>query len=142
LDSRLRFDELQEVRPAILTEVDIALTMALMGTLRPPGPPTRTPDYSGDAAFFRALGDAHRLTIIATLFRARSPISVRTLSRNLPINQSSVSHHLTVLRDVGIVVGERRGTWGFYQIAPEMRAFLGRVLKAALRDRWCPNGDC
>ncbi len=96
-------------------------------------------DFSAQAAFFRALGDAHRLTIVATLAHARRPMSVRTLSADLPINQSSVSHHLTVLRDAGIVTGERRGTWGFYRIAPDMRDHLASTLKAVLRERWGPS---
>jgi ArsR family transcriptional regulator len=98
-------------------------------------------DFSGEAAFFRALGDAHRLTIVATLVRSRGPISVRTLSHGLPINQSSVSHHLTVLRDAGIVEGERRGTWGYYRLAPRMRVRLARALKNLLRERWCRSEE-
>lgn len=92
-------------------------------------------DCSGAVAFFHALGDVHRLTIVVTLLRARRPLSVRTMSAGLPINQSSVSHHLTVLRDAGIVVSERRGTWGFYRIVPEIRSALANVLKAVLRER-------
>jgi ArsR family transcriptional regulator, arsenate/arsenite/antimonite-responsive transcriptional repressor len=96
-------------------------------------------DHSGAVTFFHALGDIHRLTIIVTLLRARRPLSVRTMSVGLPINQSSVSHHLTVLRDAGIVVSERRGTWGFYQIAPEIRSHLANMLKAVLRERCGPS---
>lgn len=98
-------------------------------------------DLSCEAAFFRALGDPHRLTIIAMLVVSARPVSVRALGLALPINQSSVSHHLTVLRDAGIVTGERRGTWGYYRLEPRMRVRLASALEAVLRERWSPSED-
>ncbi len=100
-----------------------------------------TRDFSGEAAFFKALGDPHRLTIVATLVGSPRPVSVRALATALPINQSSVSHHLTVLRDAGIVTGERRGTWGYYRLEPRMRARLASALRAVLHERWCRSED-
>lgn len=110
-----------------------------MTNLRPLGTTVLKPDLSEEAAFFRALGDAHRLTIVARLVRARGPLSVRTLSDGMDINQSSVSHHLNVLCEAGALVGERTGTWVHYRIAPKMRAHLASALKTILGERWGPS---
>ena len=37
----------------------------------------------------------------------------------LGLSQSTVSHHLKVLHDAGLLERERRGTWGFYRVVPD-----------------------
>jgi ArsR family transcriptional regulator len=95
-------------------------------------------DFSSSADFMKALGDAHRLTIVATLLAANEPVCVCDFVAALPINQSSVSHHLGLLREAGIVVSERKGTWAYYRIAPDfgerVREIVG-VLAPAKRLR-------
>jgi ArsR family transcriptional regulator len=101
--------------------------------------PVRKRRLADDAAFFRALSDANRLKIIAVLARAREPMNFGALAQALPVHESSVSYHLALLKNVGIVVGERRGNWGFYQIAPDMRAHLASTLEALLCESWGPR---
>jgi DNA-binding transcriptional ArsR family regulator len=92
-------------------------------------------DRSDDAAIFKALGDPHRLTILATLARADDDVCVCDFTSALPLNQPTVSHHLKLLRDAGLVVGERRGTWVYYRLARGARERITAALHAVLPER-------
>jgi ArsR family transcriptional regulator len=74
-------------------------------------------DRTHDAALFKALADPHRLAMLATLARADDEVCVCDFTSALPLNQPTVSHHLRILRDAGLVACERRGTWVYYRIA-------------------------
>jgi ArsR family transcriptional regulator len=89
-------------------------------------------DRAGEAALFKALGDPHRLTILATLARAEDEVCVCDFTAGLPLNQPAVSHHLKILRDAGLVSGDRRGTWVYYRLAPGARERLNAALDGVL----------
>ncbi len=94
-------------------------------------PPPRAADFDAEpaAALFKALSDPHRLSILATLARARGAVCcVCDFTGVLPLNQPTVSHHLRILREAGLVECERRGTWVYYRLAGEAR----RLIDAAL----------
>ena len=76
----------------------------------------------------KALGDPHRLTILASLARAEDEICVCDFTAGLPLNQPTVSHHLKILRDAGLVTADRRGTWVYYRLAPDARGRLHDAL--------------
>lgn len=63
---------------------------------------------------FRALGDENRLRILARLDRA--PANVTALSTELGIKQASVSKHLALLRQAGLVNFDRQGAQAVYRI--------------------------
>jgi ArsR family transcriptional regulator len=65
----------------------------------------------------RALADENRLRLLMRL-RER-PANVTTLSEELEIGQASVSKHLGVLRQVGVVESHRQGTQAIYQVHDE-----------------------
>jgi DNA-binding transcriptional ArsR family regulator len=65
--------------------------------------------------------------------RRRIPFA-SALVDGLPIGQSSVSHHLAILRDAGIVTSERRGNWAFYSIVPDLRGRLRAALSEIRAD--------
>ena len=92
----------------------------------------RARDFSVEAELLKALGDPHRLNIVATLAATPHPVCVCDLVDGLPIGQSSVSHHLAILRDAGIVTSERRGNWAFYSIVPDLRGRLRAALSEIL----------
>jgi ArsR family transcriptional regulator len=92
-------------------------------------------DRTADANLFKALGDPHRLTILATLARADDEVCVCDFTSGLPLNQPTVSHHLKILRECGLVTGERRGTWVYYRLAPSARERIGAVLHSALPEK-------
>jgi len=60
--------------------------------------------------FFRALGDGTRLYLVALLAQQESgkALCVGRLARELGVTPSAVSQHLRVLKDLGLVRGERR----------------------------------
>jgi ArsR family transcriptional regulator len=89
-------------------------------------------DRAADAALFKALGDAHRLTILATLARAEDEVCVCDFTSGLPLNQPTVSHHLKILRDAGLVTSERRGTWVYYRLAGNARERIDSALRSTL----------
>ncbi len=70
------------------------------------------------AEWFRALADPTRVQLLALLAKCREPVSVGELTAALPVGQSTVSHHLSVLAAVRFVQVERRGTNSFYSVNP------------------------
>ena len=81
------------------------------------------------AAAFKAIADPARLKLLN--FIAAQP-SAETcacyLTEPLGLSQPTVSHHLKVLFDAGLVGRERRGTWIYYRIVPERLAELRDAL--------------
>lgn len=81
----------------------------------------------------KAIADSYRLRILATLARASDPVCVCDFTDALPLNQPTVSHHLRILRDADLVTCERRGTWMYYQLAPDalrrVEAAIGAVFQ-------------
>lgn len=63
------------------------------------------------AAVFRALGDETRLEILARLANSGESLCVCDIECCFDLSQPTVSHHLKVLREAGLVTCERRGTW-------------------------------
>jgi ArsR family transcriptional regulator, arsenate/arsenite/antimonite-responsive transcriptional repressor len=94
-----------------------------------------------EAALFKALADPARLAILATLIRNAHEVCVCDFPTALDLNQSTISHHLKILKEVGLVRSVRRGTWGYYSLAPDARAQIETALatvlptKARLRSR-------
>ncbi len=72
----------------------------------------------------KALADEHRWEMVRTLLAVS--LSVSELAGRLEMPQPSVSKHLRILRDAGIVVTERAGKEVRCDIAPDFRAELNR----------------
>ncbi|MGA2760002.1 MAG: metalloregulator ArsR/SmtB family transcription factor [Candidatus Cybelea sp.] len=100
-------------------------------------PPAQIPnlDLAAEAELFKALGDPHRLTILAALDRAKYEVCVCDFTGALPLNQPAVSHHLRILREAGLITGERRGTWVYYRLAPDARDRIDAALAFVFRKR-------
>ncbi|HET7571846.1 MAG TPA: metalloregulator ArsR/SmtB family transcription factor [Gaiellaceae bacterium] len=81
------------------------------------------------AARFRALADPARVAIVNRLAQA-DEVCVCDLNAALDLAQPTVSHHLRVLREAGLVDSTRRGTWAFYRLVPEAVAALRESLGA------------
>jgi ArsR family transcriptional regulator len=71
-------------------------------------------DFRGAAAVFKALGHPARVMMVEELSRGERCVADLTALVELDI--STVSNHLSVLRGVGIVVDDRRGTQVFYSL--------------------------
>ena len=74
--------------------------------------------FERETALFKAIADAYRLRMLATLARSSGEVCVCDFTDALPLNQPTVSHHLRILREAELVSCERRGTWVYYQLAP------------------------
>jgi ArsR family transcriptional regulator, arsenate/arsenite/antimonite-responsive transcriptional repressor len=77
------------------------------------------------AAIAKALGDPIRLQLVDVLRRHAGEVCVCELTPLFDVGQPTVSHHLKVLRDAGLVDSERRGLWAYYYVRPEGLAALG-----------------
>jgi ArsR family transcriptional regulator len=83
-------------------------------------------------AVFKALADATRLQIFSLIAARPEPICVCDINARFELKQSTVSHHLRVLRDAGLVTMSRRGTWSYYAIDPRGTKAARAALDAAL----------
>lgn len=77
--------------------------------------------FEPESLLFKAIADPYRLRMLATLARAPEEVCVCDFTDALPLNQPTVSHHLRILREAGLVTCERRGTWVYYRLAPDAR---------------------
>lgn len=76
--------------------------------------PQNQEDFQRVAEVFKALGNATRVRIVSAL--AEGEHCVADLTSLVQLDISTVSNHLSVLRSVGIVCAERRGTQVFYTL--------------------------
>jgi ArsR family transcriptional regulator len=58
---------------------------------------------------------------------ARRPLCVCELERPFDLSQSTISHHLRILREAGLVRTSRRGTWVFYELNREPLVLLRKL---------------
>ena len=86
-------------------------------------------DAAALAKRFAALADSARLRLLS-LIAAHDEGEVCACDLVEPIGRSqpTVSHHLKVLRQAGLIEGERRGTWIWYRVVPNALTELGGVL--------------
>lgn len=89
-----------------------------------------------DVRLLQAAADPVRLSILRQL-SSDGPTCACDFTDCCEISQSTVSHHLKVLREAGWVTGERRGTWIWYAIRPEaverFRALAAAIQPAGAR---------
>jgi ArsR family transcriptional regulator, arsenate/arsenite/antimonite-responsive transcriptional repressor len=78
------------------------------------------------AARFKALGDPTRIAIVNQLAAAEE-CCVCNLEP-LGLSQPTISHHLKILREAGLVESTRRGTWAYYRLVPEAVGALAFAL--------------
>jgi ArsR family transcriptional regulator len=71
------------------------------------------------ARFAKALGDPIRLQLVDVLRKHAGKVCVCELTPLFDVGQPTVSHHLKVLRDAGIVDCERPGLWAYYYVLPD-----------------------
>jgi ArsR family transcriptional regulator, arsenate/arsenite/antimonite-responsive transcriptional repressor len=78
---------------------------------------------------FKALGDPVRLRLLSLIAaRAGGEVCVCELTDAFTLTGPTISHHLKVLREAGLVDCQRRGTWVYYWVVPSQLAALSRLL--------------
>jgi ArsR family transcriptional regulator len=80
------------------------------------------------AAIAKALGDPVRLQLVDVLRKHAGKVCVCELVPLFDLSQPTVSHHLKVLREAGLVGSERRGLWAYYHVLPDALKELERWL--------------
>ena len=80
------------------------------------------------AVLAKAIADPVRLQLVDVLRKHAGKVCVCELVPLFDLSQPTVSHHLKVLRDAGIVDSERQGLWAYYYVVPgaldELSAWL------------------
>lgn len=76
-------------------------------------------DAQGKARIFKALADPNRLRLLSIVKAGSGQgTCVCDLTEPLDLGQPTVSHHLKILVDAGLITREKRGTWAYYSLAP------------------------
>ena len=76
-------------------------------------------------SLFKGLGDETRLEILGLLAAAQGELCACVIEEHIKhLSQPTISHHLKLLREEGLVTAERRGTWVYYTLD---RSLLSRV---------------
>lgn len=82
-----------------------------------------------DIQLLAALADPTRLEILREL-AGSAEVCACDFTSCCDVSQPTISHHLKVLRDAGVVTSERRGNWVFYRIAPNLIERLGGIAQS------------
>ena len=82
--------------------------------------------HKEDAKVFKALSDENRLQILCQLSRTEKCACV--LLDTLNISQPTLSHHMRILVDAGLVVGRKEGKWMHYSLSKDARERVQELL--------------
>jgi DNA-binding transcriptional ArsR family regulator len=97
------------------------------GCCAPGAAPLATAAAEELARRFKALADPTRVAIVNRLAGA-DEVCVCDLTDEFELSQPTISHHLKILRDAGLVAATRRGTWSYYRLVPDAVATLAGAL--------------
>jgi ArsR family transcriptional regulator len=93
-------------------------------------PRSKTTLVDPDVQLLQALGHPARLAIVRELMATRQ-VCACDFTSCCDVGQPTVSHHLRILRDAGVIASERRGTSIFYRLVPaasdRLRALAGEM---------------
>jgi ArsR family transcriptional regulator, arsenate/arsenite/antimonite-responsive transcriptional repressor len=92
------------------------------------------------AVLFKAVADPVRLRLLSLIAcHPGGESCVCDLTPEFDMTAPSVSYHLKVLREAGLIISERRGTWVYYRVVPQAMARMSAVLElpaSQLPARW------
>ncbi|MGI9001758.1 MAG: ArsR/SmtB family transcription factor [Pseudonocardia sp.] len=91
--------------------------------------PLSAPQAIELSTLFKAMGDPVRLRLVSLIASHEGgEACVCELTDVFDLTGPTISHHLKVLRETGLITGERRGTWVYYRIEPDALRRLSAVL--------------
>ena len=76
----------------------------------------------------KALADPTRLTMMASLWKARAPICICDFTAGMDLSQPTISHHMAKLKEAGLVESEKRGIWIYYSLRTDLAVDTRRLL--------------
>jgi ArsR family transcriptional regulator len=100
--------------------------------------PTRPLDP--EVRLLAALADPTRLEILREL-AGSSEVCACDLTDCCDVSQPTVSHHLRVLREAGVVLSERRGSNIYYRVSPDLIERLGGIARSLVPGGLVPVTD-
>jgi DNA-binding transcriptional ArsR family regulator len=80
-----------------------------------------------DVELLQAIADPVRLSILRQLASSPGTVCACDFTECCTVSQPTVSHHLKVLREAGVVTTERRGTYIYYELAPDFARRLSGI---------------
>jgi ArsR family transcriptional regulator, arsenate/arsenite/antimonite-responsive transcriptional repressor len=91
--------------------------------------PLAASEAAGLSVRLKAVADPARLRLMSLILASPgTEACVCDLTGAVGLSQPTVSHHMKVLVDAGLVVREKRGRWAYYRAVPEALEALARVL--------------
>ncbi len=81
--------------------------------------PLSEEDANAQARLLKALADPHRMRILSLLSRHEGEVCVFELVEAFTLEQPTISHHLRILRDAGLVDCHKKGLWAYYYVKRE-----------------------
>ena len=91
--------------------------------------PTLTEDDAvGQARLLKALADPTRLRILSLLSRHEGEVCVFEIVESFTLEQPTISHHLRILRDAGLVDCRKKGLWAYYYVRRDALSRAGDVI--------------
>ncbi|WP_134325203.1 ArsR/SmtB family transcription factor [Cumulibacter soli] len=98
--------------------------------------PLGTDDAAELAPLFKALGDPVRLRLVSLIAcHPDGEVCVCDLTGAFEQSPATISHHLKVLREAGLIESERRGTWIYYRASPAALARVSALMGSGHADR-------
>jgi ArsR family transcriptional regulator len=81
------------------------------------------------AGVLKALADPNRLQLISLIQAApEQEACVAELTEPLGLSQPTVSHHLRILAEAGVVERDKRGVWAYFRLVPETMRIVADLL--------------
>lgn len=75
----------------------------------------------------KALADSTRLRMLDLLTQQSEPLCVCEITAEFDLQQPTISHHIRILRQAGLIAGEKRGVWSYYWATDEGKRVVSLV---------------
>ena len=107
--------------PSPVSAVSVLGRQAGVVGIAPKFAPTLTEDEAvSQARLLKALADPTRLRILNLLSRHEGEVCVFEIVESFTLEQPTISHHLRILRDAGLVDCRKKGLWAYYYVRREV----------------------
>jgi ArsR family transcriptional regulator, arsenate/arsenite/antimonite-responsive transcriptional repressor len=93
-----------------------------------PAPEKAAVPAAGEVEALKALADETRLAIVRMLAEHDEPLCVCHIVDAFDLSQPTISHHLRLLREAGLISSEKRGLWAYYSLRRERLASVAQAL--------------
>jgi ArsR family transcriptional regulator len=112
-----------QMLPVLTRDVDACCTPVVGSVLE-------VEDATRLAGMFKALGDPTRVRLLSLIAAHEGgEACICDLTEPVGLSQGTVSHHMKLLGDAGLVSREQRGKWAYYRVERQMLTALSEALK-------------